>query len=136
MFTSKKRKQLKTYQEKIRQECQIKGAGWFGFQAGKSRPRRIRMDNLELGWTAWKFNSSSEIFWYNTLTDIFQEVKPKRDDEIVLTPPSSPGTLDCSRREPTEFGGSSTRKCPGCNYEMELTYPSQFCSRSCMYENV
>jgi hypothetical protein len=99
-------------QEKIREECQIKGSGWFGFQVGKTRPRRIRMDNLELGWTAWKFTWSSQIFWYNALTDVFQEVRPVRREQ------------------------GRTRKCPGCDYEMELTYPSQFCSRSCMYENV
>lgn len=97
-------------EERIRKESQIKSSGWFGFHVGSERPRRIRIDNLEMGWTAWKFQNNNEIFWYNVLNDVFQDERPERSEYI--------------------------RRCPGCKDKMDLTYPSQFCSRSCMYENV
>ena len=111
-----------TYEMKasIRREVDTKGSGWLGFCSG-NRPRRVRVTDSEmesLGWTAWKYRdaptSCLTCIWYNTDSDEF------------------------STDEPTDKAGDYeqyTRKCPGCDTKLELSWCSQYCSRSCMYSD-
>ena len=112
MFSSTKNTEM-TQDEKqnaIQLECRVKSCGWYGFRAGPKRPRRIYIDKLEFGWTVWQFEDDSTIIWYNTYSESFQDEKPERSEY--------------------------TRSCPGCKEPMKMTQPSQFCSRSCMYQNL
>lgn len=111
MALARKSKKMTTemIQNAIRLESKIKGAGWFGWDVS-DRPTRFNINNLELGWTAWRLRGDKKVFWYNVYSDTFQNDKPIRSEY--------------------------KRRCPGCNTEMDPLYPSQYCSRSCMYDNI
>ena len=98
-------------QNAIKHEIKNKGCGWWGFSVG-SRPRRVPDPELESdGWTAWIFPRIQNHVWYNERSDHFQTEKPSNRENVFI------------------------RKCPGCSSALELTWPSQYCSRSCMYND-
>ena len=39
-------------------------------------------------------------------------------------------------RKPTGTSTKFINRCPGCRYDMGFQWPSQYCSRSCMYRNI
>ena len=103
----------------IRKETMDKGMGWYGFSSGKKCPRRVADSTLEVGWTAWVFGEDTgkagsrartATIWYNVYSDTFEESKPERR--------------------------SFTRKCPGCDSQLDQSWCSQYCSRSCMYNDI
>jgi hypothetical protein len=101
-------------QKAIQYEVNNKNHGWYGFSSGKNRPRRVPDSTLELGWTAWVFpDKQQRRVWYNVYSEKFQTSKPSRESVKGFE-----------------------RKCPGCDTRLDISWCSQYCSRSCMYRDM
>lgn len=107
-------------QKAIQCEVNNKNHGWYGFSTGKTRPRRVPDSTLEFGWTAWVFPdkrrsriAEQRRVWYNVYSEKFQTTKPVRESKQAFE-----------------------RKCPGCDTRLEISWCSQYCSRSCMYSDM